>query len=167
MTESIIGLVLALALMGVGVIGSILPGLPGSPLVLVAAVLHRLYFGEQRGASLWVLGLLTLMVLLSLVIDYLATLYGAKKMGATWKGLAGALVGALIGMFFNIPGIIIGTFIGALAFELAGGRERNEALKAGVGATIGLLAGTAGKVAVCVSMTALFTVHVVYRTWFQ
>jgi uncharacterized protein YqgC (DUF456 family) len=163
--EPIIGLTLALMLMAVGILGSILPGLPGSPLVLVAAVLHRLYFGE-RGASIWVLVALTLMVILTLVVDYLATMYGAKKMGATWKGVLGAIVGALIGMMFNVPGIIIGAFVGALVFEMATGRESKEAMKAGLGATIGLLAGTAGKVAICVAMTALFTFNVVYRTWF-
>jgi len=164
MWEQIIGLILALLLMAVATVGSLIPGIPGSPFVLVAAVLHRLYF-HDRGAATWVLIVMTGMVLFSLVVDYLASLYGAKKMGATWRGLVGAMVGALVGMFFSIPGIIIGTFLGALTFELIGGRGRKDAMKAGLGATLGLLAGAVGKVACCVAMTGLFAMNVIYRTW--
>ena len=70
--EQIIGLALALVLMLVGLAGSILPGIPSTPLVLLAAIGHRLYFGEH-GANLWVLGILLGLTLLSIAVDYLAT----------------------------------------------------------------------------------------------
>ena len=162
-TEQIIGLILALLVMCVGLAGSILPGLPSTPLVLIGAIGHKLYFGPT-GAAWWVLVVLAVMTVVSLVMDYLASVYGAKKLGATWRGAVGAIVGGLIGLFFNLPGILLGPFVGAFLFEMAGGREWKAASRAGVGATLGLLAGAIGKLACCVAMMALFTVNVIYRS---
>ena len=162
-TAQIVGLILALLVMGVGVAGSILPGVPSTPLVLIAAIGHKLYFGPM-GAAWWVLLILAAFTVLSLVMDYVASVYGAKKLGATWRGAVGAIVGGLIGLFFSLPGILLGPFIGAFLFEMAGGREWREASKAGVGATLGLLAGALGKLACCVAMMVLFTVNVIIRS---
>lgn len=162
-TEQIIGLVFALLLMCIGVAGSILPGLPSTPLVFIGALAHKLYFGDA-GPAWWVVAVIGGFMVVSLVIDYVASVYGAKKLGATWRGAVGAIIGGLIGLFFGIPGILIGPFVGATAFEMAGGREWKEASKAGVGATLGLLAGAIGKIACCVAMMLLFTVNVLYRT---
>lgn len=162
-TEQIVGLILALIVMCVGLAGSILPGLPSTPLVLIGAVGHKLYFGPA-GAAWWVLAVLTAMTVLSMVMDYLASVYGAKKLGATWRGAVGAIVGGLIGLFFSLPGILLGPFVGAFLFEMAGGREWKAASRAGVGATLGLLAGALGKLAGCVAMMGLFTVNVIYRS---
>lgn len=159
----ILGLVLALLVMLVGVAGSILPGIPGPPLVLGAAVVHRLCFGEA-GASGLVLGLLLGLTLLSLSLDYLATLYGARKMGATKLGVIGAGLGVVIGLFFGFPGVVAGPFIGAMALEMFGGREWRDAGRAGFGATLGLLAGAVGKLACCLAMMGLFTIHVMMRS---
>jgi hypothetical protein len=161
--EQIIGLSLALFVMFIGLAGSILPGVPSTPLVLAAAVGHRLYFGSAS-VSNFVLVLLALLTLFSLLVDYLASMFGAKKLGATWRGVLGAVVGALIGLFFTLPGIILGPFLGALIFEMAGGREFNEAARAGTGAVLGLLAGAIGKLACCFAMMALFTFSVVSRS---
>jgi uncharacterized protein YqgC (DUF456 family) len=162
-TEQIIGLVLALVVMSVGVAGSILPGLPSTPLVLIAAIGHKLYFGET-GVGWVVMSFLVGLTLLSVLMDYLATLAGARKLGATWRGTTGAVVGCLIGLFFSLPGLILGPFLGATVFELAGGRPWQESGRAGLGATLGLLAGAIGKVACCVAMMGLFGANVVYRT---
>jgi uncharacterized protein len=161
--EQIIGLVLALLLMCVGVAGSILPGLPSTPVVLIAAIVHKLFFGPT-GAAWWVIGVLGLITVVSLVVDYLASVYGAKRLGATWRGAVGAIVGGLIGLFFNLPGILLGPFLGAVVFELAGRRTMKDASLAGVGATLGLLAGVLGKLACCVAMMGLFTANVIYRS---
>jgi uncharacterized protein YqgC (DUF456 family) len=161
--DQIIGLVLALLVMLCGSVGSILPGIPGTPLVLLAAIGHRLYFGSA-GANYWVLGLLVLLTLLSVGFDYLASMYGAKKLGATCRGVLGAVVGGLVGIFFSFPGIILGPFLGALVFEFAGGRGFKPAAKAGLGATLGLLAGAVGKFAICVTMMGLFALNVFYRS---
>lgn len=162
-TEQVIGLSIALVLMFIGLAGSILPGIPSTPVVMAAAVGHKLYFGPT-GPAWWVLLILGLITALSLVMDYLTAVYGAKKLGATWRGATGAIVGALIGIFFSFPGLILGPFIGAMVFEMAGGREPKEASRAGLGATIGLLAGAIGKVACCLAMMGVFTVNVIYRS---
>jgi uncharacterized protein YqgC (DUF456 family) len=161
--EQILGLVLALLVMGVGCLGSVLPGIPSTPLVLIVAVGHKLYFRES-GAGWIALTLLILVTAVSLVMDYLASIYGAKRFGATRKGMAGAIVGGIVGLFFNLPGILLGPFIGAALFELFGGREFKPAMKAGLGATLGLLAGAAGKLVCCVAMMLLFGVSVIWNS---
>jgi hypothetical protein len=161
--EQMIGLTLALLVMCVGVAGSVLPGLPGTPLVLAAAIGHKLYFGAY-GVSWVVMTILAVLTGLSVAVDYLASIYGAKRLGATWRGAVGAVVGGLIGLFFAFPGIIIGPFLGALAFEMAGGRNWQESSRAGLGAVLGLLAGALGKLACCLAMMGLFVMDVVWRS---
>ena len=159
--EQIVGLCLALLVMGVGILGSLLPALPSTPLVLAGAVAHRLYFGEASArTSVLLLGI----TLFSLGVDYLATMLGARKLGATWRGILGAVVGACVGLFFSLPGMILGPFIGALLFEMVGGRKFDEAARAGVGALLGLLAGALGKMACGMAMMGIFTVDVIYRS---
>ena len=161
--EEILGLSLALLLMTVGLIGSVLPGLPGTPVVLLVAIGHRLYFG-QASASTLVLIVLGGLTAVSLVCDYLATILGAKKFGATWSGAVGAVVGGLIGLFFSLPGMILGPFLGATLLEMLGDKKFKEALKAGAGAVVGLLLGIIGKFAICVIMIALFATDVILHS---
>ncbi|GEM_PF-16904 len=162
-SEQLIGLGLALAVMFIGLLGCLLPVLPSTPIVLAAAVAHRLYFGHASASTpvLLVLGAITV---LSLVLDFLASMVGAKKLGATWLGVFGALLGAFVGLFFSLPGIILGPFLGALLFELIGGKNFTESTKAGTGALIGLIFGALGKVVCCFVMMALFTMSVVHRS---
>lgn len=162
-TEQTIGLLLTLLVMAIGCAGSVLPAIPSTPLVLIAAIGHKLYFGKA-GAGWIVLVLLVLMTALALIMDYLASIYGAKRFGATKKGMAGAIVGGIVGLFFNLPGILLGPFIGSALFEMMGGREWKPAMKAGLGATLGLFAGAIGKFVCCVSMMTLFTVNVIWRS---
>lgn len=158
-----IGLSLAVLVMLIGLAGAVLPGIPSTPLVLAAAFGHKLYFrGDGPG---WVtLTLLVGITLLAMVMDYLTTIYGARRFGAGKKGMIGAIVGGIVGLFFNLPGIILGPFIGAALFEMLGGREFKPAMRAGVGATLGLFAGAVGKVLCCTAMLVLFTVNVVWRS---
>jgi uncharacterized protein len=162
-TVEIIGLSLALLVMLAGLICSILPGIPGIPVILAAVIGHRLYFG-QHGVSNVVLIILAALTVISVLFDFLAGMFGANKFGATWRGALGAIVGGIIGLFFNLPGIILGPFIGATLFELLGDREMKMALKAGLGATVGLLAGVVGKFAIGVIMILLFATNVILRS---
>ena len=161
--EQIIGLALALFVMCVGLAGSVLPGIPSTPLVMLAAIGHRLWFGPASASNL-ALVILGGLTALSLVMDYLASMYGAKRLGSTWRGVVGAVVGGLIGIFFAFPGIIVGPFLGALMFEMLGGREWKEAARAGLGAVIGLFVGALGKLACCVAMIGLFAFSVVMQS---
>lgn len=160
----ITGLSLALIVMLVGLVGSVVPGLPGSPLVLAAAVGHRLWFGADS-VSTPVLLVLVLLACVSMALDFAATALGAKKFGATWRGAVGAVVGGVIGLFFALPGILLGPFLGATLFEMLGDKEFEKAVRAGAGATLGLLLGVIGKFSLCVIMIALFATNVIYRSW--
>ena len=161
--EQIIGLSLTLVVMLIGLLGSILPVLPGTPIVLLAAIAHRLYFGATsiNNAVLLTLFVLTLV---SIGFDFLAGALGAKKFGATWRGAVGAIVGGIVGLFFSLPGIILGPFLGAMVFEMIGGKEFKLAARAGTGAVVGLLLGVVGKCSLCVIMIVLFATTVIYRS---
>lgn len=161
--EQIIGISLTLIVMLIGLIGSIVPVLPGTPVVLIAAIGHRLYFGEASVSNLFLV-VLVLLTGLSLLLDFVASVLGAKKFGATWRGMVGAVIGGVVGLFFNLPGIILGPFLGAMLLEMTGGKEFKIAAKAGAGAVIGLLLGVVGKFSICVMMIGLFATNTTYRT---
>jgi uncharacterized protein YqgC (DUF456 family) len=147
----------------VGLIGNVVPALPGTPLVLITAVAHRLFFGPASVNNPALIALVVL-TLVSVVVDMLATALGAKKFGATWRGAAGAVIGGIIGLFFSLPGIILGPFLGATLFEMMGDKEFKHAVKAGAGAVVGLVLGVIGKSAICVTMIALFATNVICRS---
>lgn len=153
--EEMAGWLIAGLVMLVGLIGTFVPGIPGAPLILAAAVGHKIYFGD-KSASYLALALLVMLTLLSLLLDFLGSVLGAKKMGATWRGVLGASIGALVGIFFSLPGLIIGPIVGAIAFEMAGGRAWKESAQAGAGALLGLVLGALGKIVCCVIMIAVF-----------
>lgn len=161
-TVEILWLALALALMGVGLIGAVLPALPGTPLIFAIAVGHRLVVGPA-GAPFWVLAVLGAMALLALAADYAASVYGAKTLGATRRGMIGAGLGGLVGLFFGPIGILVGPFVGAFGLELTAGREWRECAKAGAGALIGLFVGALGKLACSVAMILLFVASVLWQ----
>ena len=161
--EQIVGLVVALVIMFVGLLGSILPALPSTPLILIAAILHKIYFGAA-GVSWVVMTILAILTAISFVLDHVVSAYGAKRFGATWRGVLGAVVGGIVGLFFSLPGLLLGPFIGAAVFELVGRRTLTESSRAGVGATIGLVAAAAAKLLCCAAMIGLFTANVYYRS---
>jgi hypothetical protein len=153
MTELWIGYAIVLLIMFIGVMGNLIPGIPGTPLILTGAVGHQLYFGY---VSWWWVAALAALGLVALGLDYLATLIGAKKLGATWKGMVGAMLGIIVGLFFPPVGLIIGPFVGAMGFEWAFGKEARESAKAGAGAVLGMALGVVGKLVCSVVMFALF-----------
>lgn len=157
----IVGLVLTLLLMLIGLVGAVLPALPGTPVVFVAALGHKLYFGDH-GASWLVIILLGLLAAFSVLMDFLATTYGAKKLGATWRGMVGAGVGAVLGILWPPLGLLLFPLAGAMLAEMLGGREWREAGKAGIGAAVGVVAGTLGKVACCLGMIGMFVLSVLW-----
>ncbi len=161
--EQIIGLTLALLVMLLALVGNLIPGLPGTPLALVAVIGHRLYFGAASVSNV-VLIVLVVLTVAAVGLDFLGGALGARKFGATWRGITGAVVGGLVGLFFNLPGIILGPFIGATLFELVGDKELKAAAKAGLGAVIGLVLGVIGKSALGVVMIILFVVNVMARS---
>ena len=146
---------LVLALVAAGVAGLLLPGLPGTPLVLAGIVLAAWIDGFQRIG--WVtIGIVALLTALAAVADIVGAALGAKRFGGTRWGALGAVLGALVGLLFGLPGIIIGPFVGAVALELVAARkERDQALKAGFGTVVGLILATAAKAALVIAMIGI------------
>jgi len=148
-------LVLAAVLVVVGFAGVVIPGLPGAPLIfaglfLAAWVENFAYVGAGT------LVVLALLAAATFVVDFLATAVGARRFGASPRAALGAALGGLIGIFFGLPGLVVGPFLGAVAGELTARRSLGEAGRAGVGATIGLAVGLAARMALAFSMLAVF-----------
>jgi uncharacterized protein YqgC (DUF456 family) len=148
--------ILAVILVLVGIAGTILPALPGAPLVGIGLVLAAWAdrFEKVGWFPLVIIGVLTV---LTLVVDFLATMLGAKRVGASGLALFGAAVGTVAGLFFGLPGVILGPFVGAVVGEYLARRNHEQAVKVGVGTWIGLLLGTAGKLALIFMMIGIFS----------
>ena len=147
--------ILACAGVLIGFLGSVVPMLPGTPLMLFSFIALAWLDGFVRvgWGTLLALGTLTV---LSLVLDFAAGMLGAKRFGASRAGLAGALIGTVLGAFFGLLGLLFLPFIGALAAELLINRPFKEAANAGLGAWLGYLAGSALRVASASAMLAIF-----------
>jgi len=147
--------VAAVLLVIVGLAGTVLPVLPGVALVFAGFLLAAWSDGFQRvGAlTLVILGLLTA---LAMAADFAASALGAKKLGASPRGILGATLGAIVGIFFGIPGLILGPFIGAVAGELFANRELLHAGRAGLGTWLGLLLGSVAKLTLAFLMVGVF-----------
>jgi len=149
--------ILAVILVLTGFAGLVLPALPGIPMIY--AGLFMAAWAEDFVYVGWVtLLILGLLAAISYFVDLAATALGAKKFGASPRAIWGAAAGTLIGIFFGLPGIIIGPFAGALVAELTHKNDMQAATKAGVGATLGLLFGAILKIALAFTMIGVFVV---------
>ena len=147
--------VLAIALIVVGVIGTFLPVLPGAALVFGGMLLAAWIDDFQRigWITLTILGVLTLLVF---VVDLVASLMGAKRVGASRLAIVGAAIGTVVGLFFGLVGIIIAPFVGAVAGELIARGQLAPAARVGFGTWIGLLVGALAKLALVLAMVGVF-----------
>lgn len=138
-----------------GLAGVVLPALPGMPLLFAGLLLAAWTDGFQRvgWVILTVLGVLTV---LSFLIDFLATVFGAKRVGASRKALWGSVLGSVAGLFFMPIGLFVGPFVGALAGEYWHGRQLQQAARVGLGTWLGIVLGTAAKLALALAMVGLF-----------
>lgn len=146
---------LAAVLMIGGLAGTILPALPGIPMLfggiwLVAAV------DRYRHLGLWWLLGIGVLATAGVVIDFVAGTLGAKRVGASPRALWGAGLGTLVGMFFGVPGLLLGPFLGAVGGELMAGTSVLRSTHVGVGTWVGLLFGTLLKLVVSCMMLGLF-----------
>ena len=146
---------LAAILIVVGFIGTVVPALPGVPLVFAGMLLAAWADGFQH-VGLWTLIGLGVLTAIAVVVDFLAGLAGAKRVGASKMALIGAAIGTIVGIFFGIVGLLLGPFLGALIGELVAGSTLQRATNVGVGAWIGFLLGTVLKLGVCFAMIGIF-----------
>ena len=152
--------VLAGLLIVVGVLGVILPALPGLPLVFAGMLLAAYVDGFER-IGVWTLVILGVLTLLSLLIDFIATAMGAKRVGASRSAVIGALIGTVVGLFFGFVGVFVAPFIGAVLGELLYRRKLaasdvSNAAKIGLGTWLGIMFGVLSKLALAFAMIGLF-----------
>jgi len=147
----------AVLLIAAGVAGLMLPALPGAPLLFGGLVLAA-WAEDFLYVSTGTLVTLAALALLTYLVDIVAGAFGARRYGASARSLVGATLGAIVGLFFGIPGVIFGPFVGAMLGEFTVNRELVAAGRAGWGATLGLLLGTAVKLSLAFTMLGVFIV---------
>ncbi len=157
MTSHLLIFIPAVLLVAAGFAGLMLPALPGAPLLFSGLVLAAwaedfAYVGTGTMVALAVLALFTY------VVDIVAGAFGAKRYGASTRSVVGATLGAVVGIFFGIPGVILGPFVGAVIGEFSVNPKLRDAGLAGWGATLGLLLGTAFKLSLAFTMVGIFLV---------
>ncbi len=147
--------VIASALIVLGVIGTFLPAIPGTIVVfagmLLAAWIER--FSRVGWIALIVLGVLAVA---AVVVDIVAGVLGARRVGASREALIGAALGTVVGIFFGFVGLLIAPFIGAVVGELSSRRQIAPALRVGVGTWIGLALGAVAKGLMLLAMLVIF-----------
>jgi uncharacterized protein YqgC (DUF456 family) len=151
-----------LLIMLVGLAGVILPVIPGVPIIWLGVFLYGLFTGFAE-INWNILGIFAVLTGFTIILDYVANLYGAKRMGATRWGILGALFGMLVGLFTaGLIGLLVGSFVGAVLGELLAGKTGGRALRAGIGTFLGFLGGTLIKFIVGCIMIGIFLWKVLF-----
>ena len=152
-----------LLLMLVGVAGVIVPLLPGTTLILAAAIIHKLVLPADL--SWLAIGFIAVFWMFSIAADIGGVILGTKWFGGSKWGMAGASGGALVGVFFSLPALLLGTIFGAIVGEkLLARKTDREALRAGFGAATGFVISTVARLGCAAVMVALFLIATLHRT---
>ncbi len=151
-------LIISLLVILGGLAGIILPIIPSTPLIWIGVFIYAACDGfETIGWSL--LLIFAILAIVSLVLDYLGGVIGAKKYGATRWGLIGSIIGGIAGFFMGgIVGLIFGPFFGAVLFELIFGKDLTSAFKSGMGTLVGFLGGVIVKLVISVVIIGIFII---------
>ncbi|KFN47391.1 DUF456 domain-containing protein [Arenimonas composti] len=155
MDTGLIWNLVAILLVVIGLLGTLLPVLPGLPVLWAGLLLAAWNDGFARvGAG--TITALTVLLLVAIAVDVLAGYYGARRAGASAKAQWGAAIGALAGLFFGLPGLLLGPWLGAVGGEVVHGTDWRAATKIGFGTWLGLAVGVVLKLAIAVAMLAVF-----------
>lgn len=146
---------LSAVLMVAGIAGAVLPVLPGAALVLAGALLGAWIDDFQRVGG-WTIGVITALAVLSWVLDYVAGLLGAKKVGASRLALVGAAVGTVLGLAAGFVGVLVFPFVGAAIGEYLARRDHRGAMRVGVATGVGLVIALVAKVVLAFVMVGVF-----------
>ncbi len=151
---------LTICLLLVGLIGSVVPFLPGPLLIFAAGIIHTVLLPDA-GMSVWGFVVLSLGIVLSYVIDFVSGAMGARWFGASRWGIAGVFIGGIVGMFFVPVGLILGPLLGGVAFELIFAKKRLQpAAKSAWGSLLGTGVGLVLRLIVALGMVAAFLLDV-------
>jgi uncharacterized protein len=145
----------AIALIVLGVAGTLLPALPGAILVFGGIVLAA-WIGNFERIPVWLLVLLAVLTAMAWAVDYVAAAIGAKRAGASPQALIGATIGTVAGILSGLWGLLFMPLVGAAIGEYLVQRDVRRAGKVGVATWIGLLLGTIAKVAIVLTMVGIF-----------
>lgn len=151
---------LAVVMVALGLLGTVLPAIPGLPLVF-GGMLLAAWAGDFREIGMATIAVLGVLTLLSLAIDFWATAAGAKRVGASGKAVGGAVLGTVVGLFFGPVGLFAGPFAGALTGELLhrrrlGRGDLGHAARVGFGTWLGIVLGVVLKLTLAFAMIGLF-----------
>ncbi len=158
---------LGILLILVGILGAVLPGLPGPPLSYAALLL--LQFTKDPPFSTGFLVIMGIVMVIVTLLDYVVPIYGTKKFGGSKQGVRGSTIGLIVGIFilpllgivigpFGLVGIILGPFLGAYIGEKMTGKDSDTALRSAFGSFIGFLAGTFMKLAYSIVALVYFII---------
>ena len=151
MDWSILWWLLASLLVIAGLAGTVIPVLPGVPLVF-AGLFVGAWIGHFETISWLTVGVLAMLTIVAWAMDFLASALGARYLDASSRALWGAGFGAIVGIFFGLPGIVLGPFIGAVLGELSVGSDLLKSGRSGLGAWLGMVVATAAKLAIAFLM---------------
>lgn len=154
-------LLIAILLIAIGIAGTVLPMLPGVPLVF-AGLLLIAWMDEFAQVSILTMCIIGIIALLAWVVDFVASIATAKKVGASKYALWGAAIGALVGIAGGIAGLIIGPAIGAIIGELAWHKDATRATTVGIAAGLGFVLALVVKILLTLTMLAIFA-YAYYR----
>jgi len=143
------------ALIAVGIVGAVVPALPGIPLLFGGLWLLSYTDAYRHVGFGWLLGIAAVGIV-GLAVDLLAGALGAKRVAASRQAISGALLGTVIGLFFGLPGILLGPFAGAMLGEFTSGQSILRAAHVGISTWLGLLFGTLVKLVASLMMVALY-----------
>ncbi len=145
----------AIALIVIGVAGTVVPALPGAILVFAGIALAA-WIDDFERIRPWVLALLGVLTVMAWIVDYVAAAAGAKRVGASRLAIVGALIGTLAGIFTGLWGLLFMPLAGAAIGEYVAQRDARRAGKVGLATWLGLLVGSAAKVAIVLAMVGIF-----------
>ncbi|MFN8998414.1 MAG: DUF456 domain-containing protein [Betaproteobacteria bacterium] len=143
-----------------GLAGTLLPLLPGVPLVFLGLLLGAWIDGFAK-VGLWPLLLCGALAAVALAVDFFASVEGARRFGAGRLALIGAGAWLAPGLFFGLPGMVVGPFAGAALGQIAGGGSVKSAGRAGLGTLAGLVLGSAAKFVLSLAMVVVFAAALV------
>lgn len=159
---TILIIILIVALITAGLIGTLVPMLPGAPLILAGMVIYAIWDRFEH-ISIWTFAVLVTLTLFISVIDYISHYIGAKTYKASKTALICAGIGGILGLFTgNVFGFIFGPLIGAIIGEMIDSQNLRKALKTGTGVFVGFLSGTLVKFVIAIIMVVIFIGSVVF-----
>jgi uncharacterized protein YqgC (DUF456 family) len=154
-------IIVVILLLLAGMAGTVVPFIPGIPLMFIGIAAYGWYDNFQTIDAQYLI-VLACLTLLSVFMDYLSTMLGAKYFGSTKQGTWGALIGTVIGLFLFPPiGIIAGPFVGAIIGESMAGKDSRAALKVALGTVAGLFTGMIFNVILAIGMVLSFIIKLI------